>query len=60
VFTPAGWFHPAEAIRMATAAAAMAVANGGNAAAGTKSYRRRKARTVFSDQQLQGLEQCFG
>lgn len=28
--------------------------------AGTsKSYRRRKARTVFSDQQLQGLEQRF-
>jgi hypothetical protein len=28
--------------------------------AGTsKSYRRRKARTVFSDQQLQGLEKRF-
>ncbi|KAF7637002.1 Homeobox domain-containing protein, partial [Meloidogyne graminicola] len=25
----------------------------------SKSYRRRKARTVFSDQQLQGLEQRF-
>ncbi|CAJ0605741.1 unnamed protein product [Cylicocyclus nassatus] len=28
-------------------------------AANTKSYRRRKARTVFSDQQLQGLEKRF-
>lgn len=25
----------------------------------SKSYRRRKARTVFSDQQLQGLEKRF-
>ncbi|ETN73757.1 hypothetical protein RB195_020289 [Necator americanus] len=28
-------------------------------AANNKSYRRRKARTVFSDQQLQGLEKRF-
>ena len=42
-----------DALRFAAAAAAAA-------ATGTsKSYRRRKARTVFSDQQLQGLEKRF-
>jgi hypothetical protein len=32
--------------------------SGGNGGT-SKSYRRRKARTVFSDQQLQGLEKRF-
>ncbi|KRZ03587.1 Cuticlin-1 [Trichinella zimbabwensis] len=49
VFTAQGvpglWQSPSEA----------ALAN----AAGSKSYRRRKARTVFSDYQLQGLEKRF-
>jgi len=38
------------------AAAALKLHHGGNVA----SSRRRKARTVFSDQQLNGLEQRFG
>lgn len=42
-----------DALQFAAAAAAAV-------SAGTsKSYRRRKARTVFSDQQLQGLEKRF-
>ncbi|XP_003372655.1 brain-specific homeobox protein [Trichinella spiralis] len=46
VFTAQGlWQSPSDA----------ALAN----AAGSKSYRRRKARTVFSDYQLQGLEKRF-
>ncbi|KRX58188.1 Cuticlin-1 [Trichinella sp. T9] len=49
VFTTQGvpglWQSPSDA----------ALAN----AAGSKSYRRRKARTVFSDYQLQGLEKRF-
>lgn len=43
-----------EAFRYASAAAAAAAMSGTS-----KSYRRRKARTVFSDQQLQGLEKRF-
>uniref|UniRef100_A0A915CNY4 Homeobox domain-containing protein n=1 Tax=Ditylenchus dipsaci TaxID=166011 RepID=A0A915CNY4_9BILA len=52
---PAPWnlMHP-EVFRFASAAAAAAVAAGTS-----KSYRRRKARTVFSDHQLQGLERRF-
>uniref|UniRef100_A0A914EQH1 Homeobox domain-containing protein n=1 Tax=Acrobeloides nanus TaxID=290746 RepID=A0A914EQH1_9BILA len=44
----------AEALRFASIAAANTVSAGTS-----KSYRRRKARTVFSDQQLQGLEKRF-
>lgn len=49
-----GWslFTP-EALRFAAAA----IATNGNH--NNKSYRRRKARTVFSDQQLNGLERRF-
>ncbi|KAI1715792.1 homeobox domain-containing protein [Ditylenchus destructor] len=53
---PPPWnlLHQAEVFRFASAAAAAAVAAGTS-----KSYRRRKARTVFSDAQLQGLEKRF-
>uniref|UniRef100_A0A914QQM0 Homeobox domain-containing protein n=1 Tax=Panagrolaimus davidi TaxID=227884 RepID=A0A914QQM0_9BILA len=44
-----------DAFRFAAAAAAAAGSQFGT----SKSYRRRKARTVFSDQQLQGLEKRF-
>uniref|UniRef100_A0A7E4VI54 Homeobox domain-containing protein n=1 Tax=Panagrellus redivivus TaxID=6233 RepID=A0A7E4VI54_PANRE len=43
-----------DAFRFAAAAAAAV-----NTVGQSKSYRRRKARTVFSDQQLQGLEKRF-
>uniref|UniRef100_A0AC34GMZ5 Homeobox domain-containing protein n=1 Tax=Panagrolaimus sp. ES5 TaxID=591445 RepID=A0AC34GMZ5_9BILA len=47
-----------DAFRFAAAAAAAAAASGTQFGT-SKSYRRRKARTVFSDQQLQGLEKRF-
>uniref|UniRef100_A0AC34Q8L7 Homeobox domain-containing protein n=1 Tax=Panagrolaimus sp. JU765 TaxID=591449 RepID=A0AC34Q8L7_9BILA len=42
-----------DALRFAAVAAAASMSGT------SKSYRRRKARTVFSDQQLQGLEKRF-
>lgn len=51
--------HP-DALRFASVAACAAAAAAHNrGSAGSKSYRRRKARTVFSEHQLQGLEQRF-
>ncbi len=44
-----GPLTPAENLSLMAAAAA----------GSSKSYRRRKARTVFSDHQLQGLEKRF-
>lgn len=49
--------HPELALHFASVAASAFAAQHG---VGTsKSYRRRKARTVFSDAQLQGLERRF-
>lgn len=50
--------HP-DALRFASVAACAPAAAHNGTSIGSKSYRRRKARTVFSEHQLQGLEQRF-